>query len=57
MPSLRWYLLVFTAVTIALVGGTVLVEQTTIDRLLYDDAVSTGRTWTEYVRANVHDLD
>jgi diguanylate cyclase (GGDEF)-like protein len=57
MPSLRWYVVIFAAVTIALVGGAVLIEQTTIDRLLYDDAVSTGRNWTEYVRANVHDLD
>jgi diguanylate cyclase (GGDEF)-like protein len=55
MPSLRWYLVIFAAVTIALVGGTVLIEQTTIDRLLYDDAVSTGRTWTEYVRGHVGD--
>src|SRR5438105_2596316 len=57
MPSLRWYLVIFAAVTMALVGGAVLIEQTTIERLLYDDAVSTGRSWTEYVRANVRDLD
>ena len=57
MQSLRWYLVVFVGVIIALVGGAVFVEQTTIDGLLHDDAVSTGRTWTEYVRAHVDDLD
>src|SRR5262249_31530106 len=45
------------AATAALIGGAVLVEQTTIDGLLYNDAVSTGRAWTDYVRTHVDDLD
>jgi diguanylate cyclase (GGDEF)-like protein len=57
MASLRWYVVVFVAVAVALVGGAVLIERTAIDRLLYEDAVSTGRAWTEYVRSNVQDLE
>ncbi len=56
MASLRWYMAAFAVVIVALVGGAVLVERATIDRLLHDDAVATGRTWTEYLASNLTDL-
>jgi diguanylate cyclase (GGDEF)-like protein len=57
MASLRWYLAVLAVVVVALVGGAFLVERGAIDRFLYDDAVASGRSWTEYLASNLTDLD
>jgi diguanylate cyclase (GGDEF)-like protein len=57
MVSLRWYVVVFAAVVVALVGGAVLIQQGMINRLLYDDAVATGRDWTGFLVAEIDDLE
>jgi diguanylate cyclase (GGDEF)-like protein len=56
MASLRWYPIVFLVAIIALVGGATLIERSAIDRLLHDDAVWTGRQWTETLAGNIEDL-
>jgi diguanylate cyclase (GGDEF)-like protein len=45
------------AVPLALLTGTWLVARTTVDHLLYQDAVTTGRNWTSYLVDNVKDLE
>jgi diguanylate cyclase (GGDEF)-like protein len=57
MGSPRWYPVFFLAGVVALVGGAVLVERIAIDRLLYSDAVATGRIWTESIARTITDLD
>src|SRR5437762_2345700 len=57
MGSSRWYPIVFLAGIVAVVGGAVLIEDRAIDRLLYDDAIATGRTWTESIARTIGDLD
>ena len=38
------------------IGGAVAIERLTISRLLHDDAVSTGRSWAEFMAKNIGDL-
>ena len=56
IPS-RWYPVLFVAGIAALVGGAVLIERLAIDRLLYDDAILTGRVWSESIARTITDLD
>jgi diguanylate cyclase (GGDEF)-like protein len=56
MFSLRWYLAGFAAAVVALVVGTILVQRYAIEHLLYQDAMTTGRNWTEYLATNVKDI-
>jgi diguanylate cyclase (GGDEF)-like protein len=41
----------------AILAGTFAIAKLTIDYLLYHDAVSTGRSWTDYLVTNVRDLE
>ena len=41
----------------ALIGGAWGISEATVDRLLHNDAVSTGQTWASYLANNVEDLD
>src|SRR6516164_3562486 len=56
IPS-RWYPVLFIAGIAALVGGAVLIERLAIARLLYDDAILTGRVWSESIARTITDLD
>jgi diguanylate cyclase (GGDEF)-like protein len=49
--------LLLGVVPLSLLGGTWLVAKTTVDHLLYHDAVMTGRNWTSYLVDNVKDLE
>jgi diguanylate cyclase (GGDEF)-like protein len=49
--------LFFGAVPVLVLAGTWLVAKTAVDRLLYHDAVLTGRSWTAYLVENIKDLD
>ncbi len=53
----RWSPLLFAACIVLLVGGAILIERLAIDRLLYNDAIATGRIWTETIARTVTDLD
>lgn len=44
------------AVALAFIGAAIVIERQTISRLLYDDAVSTGREWTEFLAKNVGNI-
>jgi diguanylate cyclase (GGDEF)-like protein len=44
------------AAVVVFIGGGVAIERLTITRLLHDDAVSTGRKWTEFLAKNIGDL-
>src|SRR5437667_12509670 len=57
MGSSRWYPIVFLAGIVAVVGGAVMIERFAIDRLLYNDAIATGRIWTESIARTIGDLD
>jgi diguanylate cyclase (GGDEF)-like protein len=57
MGSSKWYPVFFLAGIVALVGGAVLIERFAIDRLLYDDAIETGRLWSEGIARTIGDLD
>jgi diguanylate cyclase (GGDEF)-like protein len=57
MGSSRWYPVLFVAGIAVLVGGAVLIERLAINRLLYDDAIATGRVWTESIARTITDLD
>jgi diguanylate cyclase (GGDEF)-like protein len=57
MGSSKWYPVLFLAGIVALVGGAVLIERAAIDRLLYDDAIATGRLWSEGIARTIGDLD
>jgi diguanylate cyclase (GGDEF)-like protein len=48
--------LLLGAVPVALLAGTWLVALATVDHLLYQEAVTTGRDWTAYLAENVRDL-
>jgi diguanylate cyclase (GGDEF)-like protein len=41
----------------SIVAGTFAIAKFTIGYLLYHDAVSTGRSWTDYLATNVNDLE
>ena len=57
MFSSRWFLLMVVIVIGGLVAGATLIEKVTINHLRYQDAVANGRNWTEYLAANIDDLD
>jgi diguanylate cyclase (GGDEF)-like protein len=48
---------VLGVVPLAMVAGTWFVATKTVDRLLYQDAVTAGRSWTSYLVDNVKDLE
>ena len=40
-----------------LLGGAWTISEWTVERLLHNDAVSTGQTWSSYLANNVEDLE
>ncbi|HZP21261.1 MAG TPA: EAL domain-containing protein [Bauldia sp.] len=56
MGSLRWNIAIFAVVGLGLVAGAIFIQRMAMDRLLYQDAVATGRTWAEYVATNLSDI-
>jgi diguanylate cyclase (GGDEF)-like protein len=54
--SSLWRAVLLVVAVAILVGGAVAVERLAADRLLHDDAVATGRAWTEFLAGNTHEL-
>ncbi len=48
---------IISLILIALVGGAILIQRVSIHHLLRDEALSTTSDWTNYLAANVTDLD
>jgi diguanylate cyclase (GGDEF)-like protein len=48
---------ILSAVLVVLIGGAWTVSEWTVERLLHNDAVSTGQTWAGYLANNVEDLE
>ncbi|HXW19829.1 MAG TPA: EAL domain-containing protein [Roseiarcus sp.] len=55
--SLPFDKVVLGIVPLAMVAGTWFAATKTVDRLLYQDAVASGRNWTSYLVDNVRDLE